>query len=62
MVTIEKKERNKEIYEKYEKLGKMKGGISFQSLGKEYGIGGKACNRIYLREKWKRTKGVKLST
>ena len=62
MVNIEKSERNKEIYEKYEKLGKVKGGISFRSLGKEYGIGGKTCNRIYLREKSRRTKGVKLST
>lgn len=48
-----KKERNRLIYEEYEKFGKMKGGISFATLGKKYGIRDVTCRRIYEREKWR---------
>lgn len=56
MVNAEKKDRNKLIYEEYEKSGKQKGGISFAKLGLKHGIGSVTCRRIYFREKVRRMK------
>ena len=61
MVNIEKRERNKLIYEEYEKNGKQKGGISFARLGKKHGISNVTCRRIYFREKVKRTKNITIA-